>query len=851
MPPIRSTPVRERLAEPRTPVVHVPEEDDGFNPAWAMNPENPFRSYQPIAPIEQEPEVSRLPAPQVSVTRVQPQVATYDHDALDSLTWGVLIPLAVVYNTVKGVCDLATGAVYATCRGAKAVARVGGGVSRKVFPNRYDPIGRSRRVSRTPQKQIPADSMLALPPHMVGATPNVVRRARGERLRGDPNNRTPTVDEAKKWNLFHETPLRKKPVVAETPLPNGPGSTPWKTPKFEFNMSQKKSKTGKSKEFAMNVHKGEFKEWLKMLKRHGLGTSTLRRELTENLTFPTNLILELYDNKSEDLNRLVKCLVHEGFTAFYRLNVPVIKPTAPIKFRKGEVRNIDLDAVHQQEDGCCKFCRGFAWAGQVEEREMDKDGEVPCRSQHKTVVPYTEEEKAVFAQNKYDMLFRRWCQESRYDWIFEAPRLKNWEIPQDDPRLRHISMLRQQHKATYGAPKMYDADLLAGRNNLREDITRQDVAAKIMIDAIRKENPALADAYAKLDLERKRRQVRADWLCIRQVKAVRKEPPKKEKAPVKPVVADPPPAPVTALVKVQKAVTKRNAQSEEYDQKPSKRVKITEETRERNGKRIKFDEEHYQEKSARKPEKPARKSVKFAPEPQGPHVSNGNTAIKGILKESGTFEKASQALVAFKKLPPKKKAPTKSISFNTQPQPIPPTGTEPVASGLPEKVPLSQISYSPTTRLLSRPIPKINFAAVPSLRPEGSGSEPTFFFGASSKTVSFSARLPPSFDPVLIRQQYKLGCANAGSYWDDLDPHGWQPDPALTVEENNALRINYNIQKAADAAKREQELRELEREEEAARNLSKESETHARGLNEMNNNAARRTNEQGFKAFSG
>jgi len=82
-----------------------------------------------------------------------------------------LLPLAVVYNTVRGACDLASGAVRATFQGAKAVVRAGGGVGQKVFPDRYDPIGRSRRANRTPKKKIPADSMLALPPHMVGATP--------------------------------------------------------------------------------------------------------------------------------------------------------------------------------------------------------------------------------------------------------------------------------------------------------------------------------------------------------------------------------------------------------------------------------------------------------------------------------------------------------------------------------------------------------------------------------------------------------------------------------------------------------------------------------------------------------
>jgi hypothetical protein len=599
-----------------------------------------------------------------------------------------------------------------------------------------------------------------------------VRQARGEKPRGDPNTRTPTADEARKWQLFHATPLQKKPRPTDTPLPTAPG-TPWATPRFEFNTPQRKMKTGKSKQFAMNVHKGEFKEWLRLLKKNGLGTTAIRRDLVENLALPTDLILSLHNKKVKHgdggFDSLVKCFSHEGFTTFYKILIPNIKYPFPRKFQEGECENIDLSSVHQQEDGCCKFCRGFSWAGQVEEREVEKGGEVPCKSQHKSVVPYTEEEQHAFAQFKYDMLFRRWCRESRYDWIFETPQPSGWEIPQDDPRLRHISMLRQQHKATYGAPKMYDADLMASRNQLRVELSRQDFAAKVLIDAIRKENPTLASAYDKMNLERKRRQVRTDWLCVRQVRIRRKEPPKKPTAPIAiaAALAVPKPAPRPVEGIPQTASKRSAAPTETQEYKPIKKVK-------------------------------------FAAEPEGPTVNPRKTPAKSILKSASSVANRQKAarLAAKNRKNTTAMLPPDLFQFSLQPRTNINKTTSNVAS--PPPIPNQQSN------------PKLNFSAVPSLVPSAK-NETTFFFGAS--TTSYNRGLPSSFDPVAIRQQYNAGVANASTYWDDLNlkPVGWKPDPHLTKEENDAERVNYNIQRRSEQQEKERELRAMELAEEQLR----------------------------------
>jgi hypothetical protein len=537
------------------------------------------------------------------------------------------------------------------------------------------------------------------------------------------------------------------------------------------------SKAGKSKQFAMNVHKGEFKGWLRLLKKNGLGTTVIRQDLVKNLAFPTDLILSLHEKKIKSgdtgFDSLVKCFSHEGFTTHYKIQIPNIKYPSPLKFHEGQCKGIDLNAVHQQEDGCCKFCRGFSWAGKVEEREVEKGGEVPCKSLHKSVKPYTKEEQREFAQFKYDMLFRRWCQESRYDWIFETPQPSGWEIPQDDPRLRHISMLRQQHKATYGAPKMYDADLMDTRNQLRAELSKQDFAAKILIDAIRKENPVLAAAYDKMDLERKRRQVRTDWLCIKQVKIRRKEPPKASAASntaAAPTVAKPAPPPVVEKIeKAPRTAHKRAAApvEERQEYKPVKRVK-------------------------------------FAAEPEGPTVNRCKSPTKSILKTTSTAaNRKRSARLALKH------------NKNGSSYGLPPDFHDLQAQTNSNKTALAPNIASPPPIPGQKSNPRLNFSSVPSLAPT-SQNQPKYFFGASATTFR---GIPSSFDPVAIRREYNAGVANANTYWEDrtANPYGWKPDPTLSKEENEAERVNYNIQKRIERQDREKEMRALELAEEQLR----------------------------------
>jgi hypothetical protein len=579
---------------------------------------------------------------------------------------------------------------------------------------------------------------------------NVVRRARGQKLRGEKVDRTPTIEEAKDWELFHATPLSKKPkALPETPLTSEGAGTPWKTPQFEFNTPTTKLQIGKSKEFAMNIHKTEFKDWLKLLKKNGLGTTALKKDITEKFTLPTAMILHLHKHaekgKTQGLEALVKCFTHEGFTTHYKIAPPTINYPAPAKFRQGEVKGVDINSVRQQADGCCKFCRGFSWAGQVDTREISEGEEVPCKSQHKSVVPYTKKEQAEFDQNKYDLLFSRWCYESRYDWIFETPKTSGWEIPKDDPRLRHISMVKQQHKATYGAPKLYDGDLMADYNKLRMEYTNQDIAAKILIDAIREVNPQLALEYAKMDLERKRRQVKTEWLCVRQVEVVVKN---QSSAPA---------ASTTSAINLAKRAKRTEAEREASPPKTAKRVK-------------------------------------FAAEPAGPTTNGQKTPAKGILKSTtSSANKPGKTPLSRKKAPVQK---SRGFFHDRRQPPAP---------------------YVRDENDENAANPKLDFNAAPSLAP--SGSEQTFFFGASAHKPASSSfgGLPASFDPISIRKEYNSGVAKADDYWNDPQPFGWKPDPNLTKEENDAERFNFAIEKMNERQEMEKKLREMELKEERAR----------------------------------
>jgi hypothetical protein len=384
------------------------------------------------------------------------------------------------------------------------------------------------------------------------------------------------------------------------------------------------TKIGKTKEFAMNVHKEEFRGWIGQLRDYGLKTSHLRRDLTENLSLPTELIISVYNKKQQGdhqvFDTLVKCFSHEGFTTHYKILIPVLDVPTVRKFDPRQT--IDTDSVRQQPDGCCKFCRGFPWAGQVEVRPMGEDGKVPCRSQHKSVNPYSAGEKVAHSKGHYDTLFRRWCRESRFDWIFEKPVLggaQSWELPLDDPRLRHIPMMRRQlHMATLDAPNIFDGDLAACYAELRSNFARQDVAARILIDAIKKENPKLGEAYEKLDLERKRRQVRTDWLCVRQVKLETAET-------VKIQSRDSVKADVHTTTKKRKTVSTVSAEAESLGavHNPSKRQ------------RLGINDISQELPLGKAPMNSKR--VTFATEHAGPHINGQKPPAKGILKQSGNL----------------------------------------------------------------------------------------------------------------------------------------------------------------------------------------------------------------------
>ncbi|KAG0642144.1 hypothetical protein HOY80DRAFT_670023 [Tuber brumale] len=285
-------------------------------------------------------------------------------------------------------------------------------------------------------------------------------------------------------------------------------------------------------EFKKNFKKTEFAPWVDFLHSQGIKMRVFRAELQENLSLPTDAILKVYDdreNNPKHWDTLILALSHNGFLERMRIVVPKCRyGPPPINWQEVREKNpvkINWDSPYQQQDGCCRFCRGFSWAGKVETREITRFGdEVESKPQHKSVVPYTEREKEEFANNIFDSFWRRCCQESRWDWLFEEPQIsgtspETWKIPKSDPRLRHFRRFKGPKGNAHGGLTLADSDLLKELETLRENLSRQDIAAKIFIDAVFKSgNHELAQDLTKADKERKRRQVHTEMLCVRQIK---------------------------------------------------------------------------------------------------------------------------------------------------------------------------------------------------------------------------------------------------------------------------------------------------------------------------------------------
>lgn len=332
------------------------------------------------------------------------------------------------------------------------------------------------------------------------------------------------------------TPALKRKVRFEddssTPTGTRANNAP-NTPAFVFNTpKEKKREMTKKDEFKMNFKKDIFQPWVDYLHKYGWSRGAFRAALA-NYELPTDIINQLYDmrdTKPKAWDTLIEAHAHDGFLERLKLFVPVVLYPEPIDWEALSARGgpkVSSESRLQQKDGKCVVCRGMSWAGKVYTREIAEGEDVPCLSHHKSVIPYTQAELKEITPTSSDPVFRRWCQESRWDWLFSDPPVSGlnddetpWRIPNDDPRLRHVARL--------GDPENLEHPTEAMRmlifTRLQEKYTAQDLAAKRFIDGIQSTgNLILAEKLKKMDLERKRRQVDQKWLCVRQVKVVVKE----------------------------------------------------------------------------------------------------------------------------------------------------------------------------------------------------------------------------------------------------------------------------------------------------------------------------------------
>ncbi|KAI5783581.1 hypothetical protein EDC01DRAFT_663616 [Geopyxis carbonaria] len=579
MPPIRRTPMKRQPPRPSSE-----EWDHGFNPEWALAPtESPAQAI----PFEARkiaisngfvaPPIQDMPVEDDQHEPLKPQ----DDGLFELAVTGVALLPFIAFSTITTFTTKTFSTIVgAGFSGTKAVGR----------SFRFNPISRG---GRTPNKPKSRNSMLNLPPHMVGATPNVVRRHRGEDPRGKPGLDTPTIEQAREWSLFHNTPLPKntRRQLLDTPraTPQGQPGTPYVPVRNAQSLTE---------EFHRNYRNNQIPKWVATLNKHGVTTKQLRADIVGKFSFPTESLWNGDSPGGLVFDHLVKCLSHRGFVANYRL-VPLVQHPEPIP--KRSTGDIDKESVTQQRDRCCRFCRGFPWAGKAEKRKLLPDGTVPVKSYHKSVKPYTESEESAFSRGDYTMMFRRWCQESRYDWLFETPDIhhpQDWKIPDDDPRLRHIAMMGNQNYHARNPKKMYDQERVDYRNWTIKTLSRQDLAAAALIKAIQGENPEFARRYELMDIERKRRQVHPEWLCIRQVKV--------EDTKNKP--KDPPKVQVVAKTKPEKSPKNRPASNDSLGSPIAKSAKVV-------------------------VPGTVSKKVKFAGEPAGPSMGTPFPKnVKGILK---------------------------------------------------------------------------------------------------------------------------------------------------------------------------------------------------------------------------
>lgn len=105
---------------------------------------------------------------------------------------------------------------------------------------------------------------------------------------------------------------------------------------------------------------------------------------------PTELINRLYHNRVKDplsWDVLVASYASIGFWVWTGL---CYQQPDSMKYKQRETAmKVRSESFIQQKDGKCKACRGFKWAVTMDVRDIGEAQEVPCKSQHKSYVPYT------------------------------------------------------------------------------------------------------------------------------------------------------------------------------------------------------------------------------------------------------------------------------------------------------------------------------------------------------------------------------------------------------------------------------------------------------------------------------
>ncbi|KAF8473542.1 hypothetical protein BDZ91DRAFT_406030 [Kalaharituber pfeilii] len=294
-------------------------------------------------------------------------------------------------------------------------------------------------------------SMLEYPPFLAGATPNVVKKNRRDYYQsvgvmssmqkaksyaaGSTPARTPESmqsDKEKNWYRFHDTPY------AGHKLDFGRGRSllpPPAAPQYRFDSPTRPSSKHRSKPTKSPARKQQ-KSALKRRSRSRLADGVARRSNAEefhanfskkernelyasytrfltalkfdvkqfasslrNMCLPTEMILKVHDHmKRSDWDFFMKIMADEEYWAQVKGVGSTKVPTVP---------NYVEPHAKRPNVNPCEYCKSYEWAGKVEIREVENDGD----------------EVQVIGQTKFDAIIPEWLPNWRR-WILKGSDVK-------------------------------------------------------------------------------------------------------------------------------------------------------------------------------------------------------------------------------------------------------------------------------------------------------------------------------------------------------------------------------------------------------------------------------------------